>query len=250
MEELDVYVVHEQYSGSESKWHKILLRIVAMSECTRQKCLIILTALCCVLWLDSCRFFESGIPPGVDAVVNVDLREERDLELKYDALIMVSVESISEYSSSRWGNWVTTWYVCTATVSRVLKGDLEQGVIKIAYSQKLPTPESGIVLDLALPTYRQGAILALGLRMAKRPFEVVFDQERVSRQRYGKPTDWLSLDENVNLRITQAAEHFLGFRPSTLILEGQTDEAYIISDYSRMISVDKKTFNATSFTER
>ena len=117
-------------------------------------------------------------PPSPAPQVNAILPDNKILynteNLGGDIIIEIRISSNQEFASRQNGDWIQHWYLATADVLKVEKGNFPQNEIRFIYQDIWPTPESLIMIDKVPCPYLQGNILEIGLRMhSAKPFEIV-----------------------------------------------------------------------------
>ena len=161
--------------------------------------------------------------PHPSEPVNAFLDETRPLEMPkitqgYDAVVMVSVTTVSVLGERQKGQWIGVSHVCKAKVLAVLDGRFPDDTIRFVFTTHYPSADSGIVPWMVSPPYREGAILVLGMKRYRQLYEIAFTQVRHSHAR----SRWETLGKDTNFKIMQSIEQDIGLAPRQLVLEDET----------------------------
>lgn len=181
-------------------------------------------------------------PDPLHAVFSTRPRTSLGINETYDTIVMVEVETREEYATRKHGDWITEWSLCKSQVLQVLYGKLSDQRLNIRCASSYPTPESGILLEIALGPMQTGNLVVLFLDTTTKPYRIVFCQTRIPKN------EWNQLTPNDNFNIMRAVETYLDFCPSHLGYLGKTDASYVVSDGARTISVDRTTWTAKQYT--
>lgn len=231
-------------------WKTVIKKLAKVVISHNMKMIFILflclATLCILLYR---RQLAPPLPPEpLHAILSTQPRTRLGVTQQYDAIVLVSVDSVYEYETRKKGNWITHWYLCKTSVLQVFEGTVSETNLNVRFSDAWPTPESGIILDKNPSVFQNEAVIALWMKTNTRPYEIVFIQKRFWLANQGQLTGWTSLNADTNLNITRAVERHLRYCPTILKFLGETDDSYVVSDGPRKISIDKQTFSTSKYT--
>jgi hypothetical protein len=121
-----------------------------------------LATLCTLLYR---RQLAPPVPPEpLHAILSNQPCTRLGVTQQYDAIVLVSVDSVYEYETCKKGNWITHWYLCKTSVLQVFQGAVPETNLNVRFSDAWPTPESGIVLRKDPWVFQNEAVIALWMK--------------------------------------------------------------------------------------
>jgi len=185
-------------------------------------------------------------PPRPPKAQNARLPEDSAFFTEQDATeadvcVLARCEKIQEYAKTVKGNWEDHWYFAEWDVMEVMQGQWESPTLTLIFTDRWPTPESGIKLKKAPLPYWEGRIFAFWLDSSAKVPLIVRQQQRSRVPPHGllqRPTLDYRKPEDMSLyeRVVNAAAE-------AVRSEGETKGGFqLVEEYEDLFVVEHCSF--------
>jgi hypothetical protein len=176
-----------------------------------------------------------------------------------DTVVIARLTSSATYARKTEGDWITTWFLTKWDVLATERGKWAEKSLVFVFSDRMPTPQSGIMIKRMPIPFEVGRVFAFTLKSDGKPPAIVAMERRSILAPYAKPVPWsgkfgtpegeAELNRVVKAVSAFCAERSISTTGGMQIVE-ETPDAYVIEQYpgagkdakTHFYKVDRKTY--------